>query len=913
MRNKRLFAIVVAFALLFTQMNFMIVSAEEPAEVAEPLYSETELAFFESKLEMLLDLGIFPKMDKEADATISRAEFAGIMEKVLGKYLYEASFEENPYVDVKELTSNATAIIALKKMGLMVGVNNVEFKPESKVTYAQAIKVVLSGLGYKDLAEIYGGYYTGYLKKAIDLGILRPGAADFDRALTMYDAVTLIDAIIDAEVPVLVSMDVASSTFVDSKDLDLLSVCHDIYEKKGVMTDNGLTALNGESASGIGTAVIDGVKMLNVAEKFTDLIGRRVVAYYREGSVKELLHAYTDTARNNILTIDAYDLVKDSGKFSKSRIVYKNENGKEKEAKVSIYADLIYNGSAFPPFVGETLKIPTGTLTLIDTNLDNEYETIVAETFDDYLVKTVNTVTGAIYSNYADPILYSKYKVVHFYNLEGEEVELADIKNDSLISVYKSKDYTKLIVYICEQKSSMVLDNVVVDENGLVYIEVGENTYRLGEWYMSMMDDENSNLKVPVAGAKYTVYINVLGEAGMFQEVQLREEYAYLLDVGINGSEALKGSKPEVKIVNEQGDCVIVKAAKKFTVIDSKGTYENDSNAVIKSADLYNTSGNFVPQLIRIKINSKGEFTKIEYDNTTITEAEAPYGFNESKFNKIFSGSASTYSGYSSKNLGGKYIIDKDTKIFLIEEPGSLTTTDETKVKVCSYSEFKLVGIQATIYDTDQNWAAGAIVCCSTATSYDDRTFTVIDSKVVTDEFGDERYQVTGYWKNNVWTFREHYPGVFEAALKEKGYKGIKRGDVFLIQFDNEKQEITKTIMVMSPQRDDTQIRKGFGPYSTTSYESTIWGQVIGYPISGTDGSIGILANGEYYVETTSSATYVTIFDTTTGEITKGDRTRIPTIGNVDKYGNIDIGDGSVMIYGFRQRQHLCDILIVLK
>ena len=164
-----------------------------------------------------------------------------------------------------------------------------------------------------------------------------------------------------------------------------------------------------------------------------------------------------------------------------------------------------------------------------------------------------------------------------------------------------------------------------------------------------------------------------------------------------------------------------------------------------------------------------------------------------------------------------------------------------------------------------------------------------------------------------MWTFREHYPGVFEAALEEKGYKGIKRGDVFLIQFDNEKQEITKTIMVMSPQRDDTQIRKGFGPYSTTSYESTIWGQVIGYPISGTDGSIGILANGEYYVETTSSATYVTIFDTTTGEITKGDRTRIPTIGNVDKYGNIDIGDGSVMIYGFRQRQHLCDILIVLK
>ncbi len=913
MRNKRLIAIIAALTLLFTQMNFVIGSAEETAETVESLYSESELASFESKLEMLLDLGVFPELDKDADETLSRAEFAGVMEKVLGNYLYEASFAENPYVDVKELTTNATAIIALKKMGLMVGVNNVEFKPDNKVTYAQAIKVLVSGLGYKDLAELYGGYYTGYLKKAIDLGILRSGAADYDRDLTMYDAVLMIDAVLDAKVPVLESVSYQASTYTDKEHLDFLGVYHSIYKRKGIMTDNGQTALSSKSASGLGTAVIDGVRMVNVAEKFTGLIGRSVVAYYRDGSTKELLHAYTDTARNNILVIDAYDLATDSDKFTKSNIVYKNAKGKNEEVKVSIYADLIYNGSAYPSFVGETLKIPTGKLTLIDADMNNEYETIVAETFEDYLVKTVNTITGAIYSNYADPILYKEYEVVHFYNLAGEEAEIADIKNDSLISVYKSKDYTKLIVYICEVNSSMVIDSVVVDENDIMHIEVGESTYRVGAWYMAAMNDENSSLKAPVSGAKYTVYINVAGEAGMFQEVQLREEYAYLLEVGSDSTDRLAGDKPAVKIVNEQGDCLVVKAAKKFTVIDSAGTHENDGNAVVNSADLYSTTGNFIPQLIRIKINSKGEFTKLEYDNTVITTQEAPYGFDQSKFNKIVTGSYSTYAGYSSKNLGGKYIIDKNTKIFLIEQPGSLTTTDETKVRVVPYSSFALVGLQVAIYDTDQNWAAGAMVCCQTASSYDDRTFTVKEAKVIIDEFGEERYQVTGFWKNNIWTFREHAPGVFEAALKEKGYTGVKCGDIFLIQFDNEKQEISKTIMVASPQRDETQIRKGFGPYSSTSYDVTTWGYVIGYPISGTDGSIGILANNEYYVETTSSATYVTIFDTRTGEITKGDKTKIPTIGNVDKYGNIDIGDGSVMIYGFRQRQHLCDILVVLK
>lgn len=911
MRNKRLIAVIAALTLLFTQMNFIIGSAEETT--ASPLYTEQELASFESKHEMLLDLEVFPKFDKKADETISRSEFAGIVAKMLGDNLIEADFKENTFIDVKELTTNANSIVALKKMGLMVGVNNVEFKPDDKVTYAQAIKVVVSALGYKELAEVSGGYYQGYLKKAIDLGILRRGSSDYDRELTLYDAVMLVEACLEVEIPEVAYLSEEYVTYKKNESGNMLSIFHDIYKVKGIMTDNGQTALGSESKAGLGNAIVGGVELVGIDEKFTGLIGRSVVAYYRDGSTKQLLHVYSDDAKNDILVIDAYDLVTDSSKFTKSNIVYKNSKGKTENVTVSVYADFIYNGSAYPRFVGKDLMIPTGKLTLIDADMDNAYETIIAETFEDYLVKTVNTITGAIYSNYAEPILYTEYDVVHFYNSAGEEAAIADIKNDSLISVYKSKDYTKLLVYICDKQNTMVIDSITTDEDGIMYIAVGENTYRMGKWYMSAMNDTNSSLKVPVTGAKYTVYLNVLGEAAMFREVQLREEYAYLLAVGNDSNDKLGGVKPAVKIVNEQGECVVIKAAKNYTVIDSAGTHENDSDAAINSADLYNTSGAFVPQLIRVKVNSSGEFTKLEYDNTTPTTGELPNGFDESKFNKIMTGSVSLYSGYSSKNVSGKYIIDEDTKIFLIEEPGTITTTDETKVKVYSYSEFKLISLTAALYDTDQNWAAGAMVCSSSANTYDDRTFTVVDSKIIIDEFGEERCQVTGYWKNNLWTFREHTPGVFDSALSTKGYTNLKRGDIFLIQFDNSKAEVAKAIMVASPQREETQIRKGFGPYSATDYAITTWGYVIGYPVSGTDGSIGIMANNEYYVETTSSATYVTVFDSRTGEITKGDRTKIPTIGNVDAYGNIDIGDGSIMIYGFRQREHLCDILIVLK
>ena len=927
--NKRLIAIVTALTLLFTQMGFIIGSAEEAAQA--PVYSESELASFESKREMLLDLGVFPKIDKKADEKISRSEFAGIMEKVMGNHFYPANFSENTYVDVKELTTNANAIIGLKKMGLMVGVNAFEFKPDNKITYAQAVKVLVGGLGYKELAEISGGYYQGYLKKAIDLGLLRGGASNYDRDLTLYDAVMLIDAALEAKVPEMNAVSEEYATYATSEDRNLLSVYHNIYPVKGVMTDNGQTALSGKSGAGKGNAIVGGVLMKGMQEKFTDLIGMNVVAYYRDGNPKELLHAYADEAKNDVLVIDAYDLVKDSPKFTKSNIVYKNANGVTKNAKISVYADFIYNGSAYTNFVGETFKISAGKLTLIDADGDKTYETIIADAYYDYLVKNIDSLTGAIYSNYGDPILYTEYDVVHFYDADGKEVQIADIKYESLLTVYQSKDFTKLIVYVSNERTSMVVDSITTEEDGAIFLTTGETTYRMGEFYKEAMNSLETSLKVPVTGGKYDTFINVYGEAAFFLETQSRVEYAYLIAVGSDGTDKLGGTKKAVRVVNEQGDAVTVKAAKNFTVIDSQGTHENDGDAVVNSKDLYNSSGKFVPQLIRIKINSKGEFTQLEYDNTVITKAEAPYGFDETKFHKLYSGSISTYSGYSSRNLGSAgYIIDKNTKIFLIETPGSITTTDETKIKVVPYGKFQTVTMSGAMYDADQNWSVGALVCAPSTTSYDDRTFTVISSKMAIDEFGEERLQVTGYWKNNVWTFREHFPGVFETAVAEFNnsdgkdadgnvkpgfnvYSGVKPGDVFVVQFDNDKQEIMKAALVMSPLRSEAQVRKGFGPYASTDYSITTWGRVIGYPISGTDGSIGILANNEYFVETFGSSAFIVVFDTRTGEITRGDRTKLPVIGNVDKSGNIDIGDGSIMIYGWRQRNHLCDVLIVLK
>jgi len=59
-----------------------------------------------------------------------------------------------------------------QNIGIINGVSETTFAPESYITYEQAIKMVVAALGYNDEATQKGGYPSGYMTVAKDLGIL---------------------------------------------------------------------------------------------------------------------------------------------------------------------------------------------------------------------------------------------------------------------------------------------------------------------------------------------------------------------------------------------------------------------------------------------------------------------------------------------------------------------------------------------------------------------------------------------------------------------------------------------------------------------------------------------------------------------------------------------------------------------
>ena len=106
------------------------------------------------------------------DAPITRAEFSTVMCRALNLLDYADSVAgEQLFTDVPTTNWACKYVNALAKKGIINGVGDGKFDPDSTVTHAQVSKIIASALGYtaEDAAH-YGGYPVGWQKLAEIVG-----------------------------------------------------------------------------------------------------------------------------------------------------------------------------------------------------------------------------------------------------------------------------------------------------------------------------------------------------------------------------------------------------------------------------------------------------------------------------------------------------------------------------------------------------------------------------------------------------------------------------------------------------------------------------------------------------------------------------------------------------------------------
>jgi len=165
---KKHLALVLALVMVLTSFSF--VSAAPDFSDMEGHVNEEAVA----RLELLNVLKGYPDGTFKPDDTITRAEFAAVAVRVSGLENVAMAAKGLPtgFSDVPAWHWASGYVGTAAKTGIVVGIGNGLFAPESPVKYEEAITMVVRALGYEPMAQARGGYPFGYLIVANEIDLL---------------------------------------------------------------------------------------------------------------------------------------------------------------------------------------------------------------------------------------------------------------------------------------------------------------------------------------------------------------------------------------------------------------------------------------------------------------------------------------------------------------------------------------------------------------------------------------------------------------------------------------------------------------------------------------------------------------------------------------------------------------------
>lgn len=821
MRLKKITALVLLITLFVSVM---------PAFARENTTAVAVTAEYEKNVDFVTSLEIYSFPEEKPDSEVSRAVFAKMVADLLG---ISGDYKATDYfTDVDETNQYADEIGIMAALGIMNGVGEKKFSPDVAITYTQAIKTVVTALGYDPAATVAGGYADGYKRCAYNIGIIENPPYDFDAPLTFADAANLIRLSAEAEVYEVVHFIGTKAYFASYEDRIVLNVYHNIYLAEGIMTDNGVTSTKGDTAIANDCAKIGSKVLTGVDYGEREFLGYYVEYYYRTDD-NALMYVREKKGRNNIINVNAGALLSENDEFSKTCLVV-DINGKTKKYKIDLYADLIYNGGLDKTFNGETLKIKGGTLRLIDADLDNDYELIIAEEYRDIVFKNINTETKKMVATYSEDayafINYGEYKTQIFQDISGETILPDSIKEGSVVSVFKSKNKEKIRFIVSEMSAEIVAEAVETDEDGRIKVSFGDATYEFSYTYETLMKTKPATFKAPELSSSYKILLNYEGNIAMLTETQGRLQYAYMLAAGTTG-EGLDSGRVSVKLLLESNDYVTVPVSDKLIFDGEKNKKGKD---ILSSDILFDTAtGNLKPQLVMIRIGVDGKLKELD---TATDNRNSLFRFDLENFSLDFV----SESAYSTNNINGlrtyngNQFITASTKIFAVDNATkTVEETDEEMVSVIDYDTYtrRYGNCYMKLYDSNEGWEAGAIVI-SEPRDINSRLFVVTESYMQKDFDGEFRQAINGWWTQDLRSFVEADEGIFSEAVKKRYPESdgkILAGDILEIGFDVD-EKINLVRVLYSPKRDNNPDYTYFDMNGQTEINDDQNYYILGYP-----------------------------------------------------------------------------------
>lgn len=724
------------------------------------------------------------------DSRLTRAEFAAVVIRLKQMQDYTVGKGRTDFSDVHDNDWFYDNVYWLCDTGVINGYNDGTFRPDEYVSFEEAVKVIVSILGYGYAAETLGGYPDGYLKIAYNSNLAR-GVRSGDE-FCRSDAFILINNSLDVYMN-----DVDDSTDIQYsretlRDIIMKSNSSDaMYKITGIVQANASASIVPGSFKNLkdDKIVVDGVVYKTDLANAADYIGKQVDCYVKtENDVKTIV-SIRETKENNVAVIDGGDIIPS---YSNTLEYWKDNT--RKKLDVSSNAVLLKNMRIVPQWVMSDISVKNGSVTLIDNDGDEVYDIISVSEFETYLVSDVRT--DVVYFRLKDNSQAKKlinfsenFSDTDFYvsDSEGNPLEPSKLEKDTAVSVFESDDgsYCKVIA----GKLSFVGTLTSADDDSL-YFDGGEYKKENG------FDDE-CNL-----GDLYTVYLNFRGDVFMTEKPKDGEsvlKYGYAAEFSY-GTDI--DSNPEVLML-EPGDFVEVEersAVEDDDTVIRKLKGQNKAVTKMTFAQRVNVDGmkmnasqltNYFNQggrsnrLMLYKTNSKGEISYVETPEVCGKELKTR------SEQRVYNAQEKLFGGM----LVGAFGATEKTKVLVIpdyETQGEVQRDDYSAVVEINDDQAYTVNG----YDTDDRDCADLITIITTM-KYDASSAILDTDKMAVLEKAEPFLDEDGVEavKLNFWSDGKKMSYTADEKMQNR-VRALKSGDIFYYAVSPSSDKINKIIRI---------------------------------------------------------------------------------------------------------------------
>ena len=647
MKNlKKVLALVLAFSMMLSVVAFASyndVDADADYAGAVELLSALDIIKGD-------DLGNF-----NPDNTITRAEFAAIVCRAKG--LENAAEGAKGATSFKDVAADhwASGYINLATQnGIINGYGDGNFGPEDKVTYEQAVKMLVCALGFEPMAANKGGYPTGYLVVANQYKITAGVKSSVEAprktvAQLVYNALTtpmmdqtsygtdasweVLDGKNDREYKTLLTdMDVYIATGtvgakVQGEDKVEFSVkeSSDDYEF-------GFAGDNVKKSDGY-NKIYDGTADLQLyinESNIQDYKNQYVDAYVLKDGKDYYVLAVVPSTMGDSITINSDDI--DFKNCAEKKIEYFTDSKNTKTIKLNdkgISLELneghidgkfttvaeIGKALGFVDKSGKFVDDADVELTFIENDGDSKYDTLVALKYTSERVKDVEVdrdrlevQSGTIKFDFDDENVQNI-----LVDEKGNALTLEDFKKDDVVAYYADKtnssDFPKDFTYIKVIKLTTAAVTGTVDE-----ISTDGKTVWINKTEYDLAKNMVGDVKNEDEG---TFYIGMTGKIVDFEGSSASKDYAYILEAG--KSTSTFSSAWELKLLTAKDGVVT------YTMTDdcskdfeAKDGYLKNFTLVGGKIEFANTDAAY--RFVTFKTNSAGKMKSIEKANGTLNE-----------------------------------------------------------------------------------------------------------------------------------------------------------------------------------------------------------------------------------------------------------------------------------------------------